>query len=233
METPQPTRISRRDALRWIVTATASVSVLKYGAFADGVVPVKGQPSTPTFRQPVVQPGAVTGMGYGTDPDLQKDYKPGDVWPLTMTEEQRRTAAALSDVIIPADEESPSASQLHVEDFIDEWISAPYEGHAEDRAIVIGGLAWIDTESEKRFSKKFVELSDGQKTDICDDIAWTAVAKPEFMEPAKFFNKFRNLTSGGFYTTPEGMKDVKYMGNVPLAKFDGPPPEALRKVGLI
>jgi hypothetical protein len=32
---------------------------------------------------------------------------------------------------------------------------------------------------------------------------------------------------GGFYSTPEGMKDIQYLGNVPLAKFDGPPPEVV------
>jgi hypothetical protein len=40
------------------------------------------------------------------------------------------------------------------------------------------------------------------------------------------------LTVGGFYTTPEGMRDLGYVGNVALARFDGPPPEVLRKVGL-
>jgi hypothetical protein len=28
------------------------------------------------------------------------------------------------------------------------------------------------------------------------------------------------------------MKDLNYIGNVPLEKFDGPPPEALKKAGL-
>jgi hypothetical protein len=234
METPHPSRISRREALRWIITASASVAALKYGALAENLpAPVKGQPSVPTFREPITPPQVSTATGYGTDPNLMKDYKPGDVWPLTMNEHERRTAAALCDVIIPADEESPSASQLHVEDFIDEWISAPYENHAKDRAIITAGLAWMDAESQRRFSKNFVELSERQKTKICDDIAWTGNVKPEFMEPAKFFNQFRNLASGGFYTTPEGMKDLKYVGNVPLASFEGPPPEALRKAGLI
>ena len=49
---------------------------------------------------------------------------------------------------------------------------------------------------------------------------------------AKFFAKFRDLTAGGFYTTPVCMKDIGYVGNTPLAKFDGPPLEALRKAGL-
>jgi hypothetical protein len=44
---------------------------------------------------------------------------------------------------------------------------------------------------------------------------------------AQFFARFRDLVAGGFYTTPEGMKDIQYLGNVPLTKFDGPPPEVL------
>jgi hypothetical protein len=40
------------------------------------------------------------------------------------------------------------------------------------------------------------------------------------------------MPAGGFYTTPAGMKDIGYTGNVPLEKFDGPPPEALKKAGL-
>ena len=234
MDTPSPSRISRRDALRWIVTASASVSLLKYGAFGDNAPSVKGQPSaSPSNREPVVGPPTTTATGYGTDPDLLKEYKPGDIWPLTMTEDQRRTTAALCDVIIPADEESPSASQVHVDDFIDEWISAPYPANVEDRAKILAGLAWFDAESHRRFSKNFADLSEHDKTNICDDVAWAEKAKPEFKEAAKFFNQFRNLASGGFYSTPEGMKDLKYVGNVPLASFDGPPPEALRKAGLL
>ena len=67
---------------------------------------------------------------------------------------------------------------------------------------------------------------------IADDICSPARARPEFATAAKFFSKFRDLTAGGFYTTPVGMKDIGYTGNVPLDKFDGPPLEALRKAGL-
>ena len=41
----------------------------------------------------------------------------------------------------------------------------------------------------------------------------------------------RNLVAAGFFTTPAGMKDLGYVGNVPLARFEGPPPELVRKVG--
>ena len=79
--------------------------------------------------------------GYGTDPDLVKTYRAGELWPLTFTLAQRRTAAALCETIIPADERSPSAADLEVHMFIDEWVSAPYARHIEDRKIVVEGLA--------------------------------------------------------------------------------------------
>ena len=211
MSPPDLPRMDRRDAIKWMLAAAASVAVLERGSLgADAPV----------------------AKGYGTDPDLLKDYKPGDVWPLTFNDQQRRTAAALCDVIIPADAKSPSASSLHVHEFIDEWISAPYPDQIADRKTVVDGLAWLDTESRKRFGNDFADLVLRQKNAICDDICYTAKAKPEFRAGAQFFRKFRDLTAGGFYTTPEGMKDIGYVGNVALTTFEGPPPEVLKKLGL-
>ena len=208
----QPSRISRRDAIKWMLTAAAAVAVLDRGAMGA---------ETPK-----------AAAGYGTDPDLLKDYKPGDLWPLTFSDAQRRTAAALCDVIIPEDARSPSASALGVHDFLDEWISAPYPEQTHDKPIVLEGLAWLDAESKKRFGANFAALVRRQQTAICDDISYTERAKPEFRKAAEFFRKFRDLTAGGFYTTPEGMKDIGYVGNVPLTTFDGPPREVLKRLGL-
>ncbi|MBI4625014.1 MAG: gluconate 2-dehydrogenase subunit 3 family protein [Verrucomicrobia bacterium] len=208
--------MDRRDAIKWMLTAAASVAVFERDALAAAAT----------------KPGAPAATGYGTDPDLIKTYKPGDFWPLTFTEAQRATAAALCDVIIPADARGPSASSVNVHDFIDEWISAPYPGHDADRRTVIEGLGWLNAEAQKRFSNDFVNLVARQRNAICDDICYAPKAKPEFREAAQFFKKFRDLTAGGYYTTPEGMKDIGYVGNVPLATFDGPPPEVLKKLGL-
>ncbi|MFZ5495466.1 MAG: gluconate 2-dehydrogenase subunit 3 family protein [Verrucomicrobiota bacterium] len=205
-------RIDRRTALKWMFAATASLALTAR--------PVHGQAAASSAR------------GYGTDPDLLKNYQPGQLWPLTLTEAQRRTAAALCDVVIPADTESPSASSVGVVDFIDEWISAPYPDQAKDRPVVLSGLVWIDAEAERRFVRDFASSSEAQKAAICDDICGAAKAGPAFREPARFFSLFRNLTAGGFYTTPQGRKDLRYVGNMPLATFDGPPPEVLRQAGL-
>ena len=123
---------------------------------------------------------------------------------------------------------------MSVVDFLDEWISAPYEQQRGDRKVVLEGLAWLDREVVKRHGtrKSFVTLSPANQTAICDDICFVDKAQPAFVEAAKFFARYRDLTAGGFYTTPQGRKDVGYVGNVPLPRFDGPPLEVLKKVGL-
>jgi hypothetical protein len=208
----------RREAIRWMLAAAASVSALDHPAF--GVRPK-------IIGSPEGTPG-----GYGTDPNLMKIYAPGDCWPLTFTDTQRKTAAAWCDVIIPEDDKSPSASKVGVVDFIDEWISSPYPQQQPDRKIVLDGLAWIEAESQKRFEKDFASLNEEQKHAICDDICYPPKAKKEFKEAAKFFSRFRSLTASGFYSTPVGMADIGYVGNTPLAKFDGPPQEVLDRLGV-
>ena len=77
----------------------------------------------------------------------------------------------------------------------------------------------------------FDELSPGQQLALCTDLA-ASKPKPELKKGAAFFKRFRDLTAGGYYTTPEGMKAIGYVGNVPSGSFEGPPIEALKHVGL-
>ena len=209
--------MDRRTTIKWIMAAAASLPSL-HALSANMSIAARD-----------VADGQA---GYGTDPDLVKEWKPGGPWPLTLVDEARLTTAALCDLIIPADEKSPAASTVGVVDFIDEWISAPYPQQRADREVLLPGLVWINTEAMRRFQKKFADLDNKQKSAIADDICSAAKAKPEFAGPAKFFARFRDLTAGGFYTTPVGMKDIGYTGNVPLERFDGPPLEALKKAGL-
>ncbi len=202
--------MDRREAIKWMLAAGATVSTLNLQTFG----------------------AEIAANGYGRDPKLLEVYKPGDYWPLTFTREQRRTTTALCDVIIPADDRSPGAAGIGVPDFIDEWISAPYPEQQADRKVILDGLAWLDGEARKRFGKGFADLSMEQQHRICDDICYGPAAKEEFKSAARFFSKFRNLTVGGFYTTPQGWNDIQYVGNVPLTKFEGPPPEVLKYLKL-
>jgi hypothetical protein len=211
--------MDRRTTINWVLAASASMPLLEYHEDVEAAPSTKADPA-------VAKP-------YGTDPNLLRVYQPGDLWPLTFTSEQRATAAVLCDLIIPADAKSPSASSVGVVEFIDEWVSAPYEPQRADRRVVLEGLQWLDQESRRRFSKPFRQLQSSQQRQVCDDICYLPKAKPQFKQAAVFFARYRDLTAGGFYTTPQGRKDLEYVGNLPMASFNGPPAEVLKKVGLL
>ena len=140
--------------------------------------------------------------------------------------------SAAVDTIIPADSKSPSASAVGVPAWINEYVSAPYDGQMRDLIRVRGGLVWLNVESNKRFGKSFGGLSVQERAQICDDICYLPKAKPEFQSAARFFDLVRDLAAVGFYTTDAGMKDLQYIGNMALPRFDGPPPEVLKHLGL-
>jgi len=216
----------RRTTLKLVIAAAAAMPALRArAAGATGFQP--GKPASGDVQRyvPVMN-------GYGPDPDLIKAYEKGEFWPLTLSAQQRQLAAALSDLIIPADERSPSASAVGAVDFIDEWISAPYPAQRADRDTVLNGFTWLDGEARSRFERPFAELREPQQRAICDRICDPSRAAADLQEPARFFNLYRNLTAAGFYTTAAGRKDLQYIGNVPLQHFDGPPVELLRKLGL-
>lgn len=205
--------MDRRTTLKWVLAASLAGRLGRPGnALAVATVSLKG---------------------YGTDPDLSVNYKPGGPWPLTLTPEQRRLAGSLSDLIIPADEHSPSASAAGVVDFIDEWVSAPYPDFQRDRGVVLGGFAWLDEEAQRRSGRDFVALDAGEQTALCDDICNAARVGKGLHEAAQFFARYRDLTAGAFYSSPVGRKDLNYIGNVPLTSFEGPPHELLKSLGLV
>jgi Gluconate 2-dehydrogenase subunit 3 len=207
--------MDRRSTLKWMLAASAAMPLLARRARSEAVLAPQS-----------------AALGYGTDPDLTKIYHPGDVWPLTLTPAQRRAAAALCDVIMPEDASSPSASSIGVVDFLDEWVSAPYPAQLEDRRLILEGLLWMDAEASRRFAKGFADLGDSSQRAICDAICHEKTALPQFAAAAKFFARYRDLTAGAFYSSAQGRLDLRYIGNVPLAKFNGPPLDVLRKLGL-
>ena len=219
-------RFARRTMIRMIAAAAAAPMLFRGCASVPeaAVQPAGRAAKLPDYRGPA---------GTLSDPDLVDPTVP---WPLTLSEGERITLAVLCDVIIPADEHSPAASAIGAHDFVDEWVSAPYEQMRNDGRQIRDGLAWLDSEARRRFGAPFAELDEPQKHAICDDICCLpevgAAAKPEFETGAHFFAKVRMLTAMAFYTTRVGMDDVGYVGNTPLSEWLPPPPEVLRMAGL-
>jgi hypothetical protein len=150
------------------------------------------------------------------------------VAPKFFTPAEIRTVRVLSDMIIPRDDRSGSATDAGVPEFMDFiMIDMP-----ENQQWMRAGLAWIDAQSTTRFGKRFADASAPQREQILNDIAWPARAPATVREGVSFFNGFRDLTSSGFWTSKMGIKDLRYIGNTFNPDWNGCPPAALKKLGV-
>jgi hypothetical protein len=194
MNTPYVAKVSRRTTLQWLAAASMGSKL---------AAPAAGGTSTLIVFQP-------TANGYGTDPQLNQ---PRVTWELIMQPPQLQQSAVLADLILPASETAPAPSAVGVPDFINEWISAPYPDQLEDRRNILDGLRWIDEDSNRRRKQSFLEPDEESRRQIVAEIA------DKNSEQWKFFQRFRFLVIGAYYTTPEGYKDIGYTGNVPLKSY--------------
>jgi len=142
-------------------------------------------------------------------------------------EHQWETVKVLSDLIIPADERSGSASQAGVPAFMDDWLN--FNGGIL-KADILGGLTWLDLECNRQFGHTFIGCSPAQHKKILDRIAYPDKAAPEDSNYVGFFNRFRDLVVGGFFSSAEGVKDLPYLGNKVVPEWEGCPPNVLTQI---
>jgi gluconate 2-dehydrogenase gamma chain len=148
--------------------------------------------------------------------------------PKFFTAHEYETVRLLTDLIIPADDRSGSATAAGVPEFMDFiMIDMP-----QRQVAMRGGLAWLDLECQRRFDRTFAGAAANQRTEVLDDLATYGELKPGLTHGQAFFRAFRDLTASGFWTSKMGMTDLGYMGNTVVAKWDGCPPEQLQKLGL-
>jgi gluconate 2-dehydrogenase gamma chain len=140
---------------------------------------------------------------------------------------QWRTVHVLCDLVIPADEVSGSATQAGVPEFIDDWLDFRNreDGNQNFTAQILGGLQWLDLESNRSFQADFASASGDQQKQILDRIAWPARAATADRPWAAFFSKFRDLTVSGFFSSKVGVADLPYLGNRAVAQWKGCDPK--------
>lgn len=140
-----------------------------------------------------------------------------------------RTLHVLVDVIIPKDDRAGGATDAKVPQFMDFILS---DGSTQNRTNMRNGLAWLDQESQKRFSKHFETLTVQQRHAILDDIAYPARATQELRANAMWFSQMRNLTAAGYFSSRVGYKSLGYTGGVAMPRWTGSSPEIMKKLGL-
>lgn len=143
------------------------------------------------------------------------------------TAHEMATITVLADIIIPKDAKSGSASDAKVPDFI-EFIVKDMPRH---QVPMRGGLRWLDLQCLHRYNKTFVDASGTQQIEMVTEIAYPKKAKPEMHQGVSFFNRMRDLTATGFFTTKMGIEDLGYVGNSPN-KWTGVPADVLKQYGM-
>ena len=127
------------------------------------------------------------------------------------------TVAAISELIIPADEDSPGAVAADVPAFIDLMIS---ESTADVKRLWHEGLVAIDKMSHEKFSTAFINANADQQ-----DRLLKAISKNEYNARSieeRFFVAIKGLTVDGYYTSQIGIhQELHYKGNAYLKDFVG------------
>jgi gluconate 2-dehydrogenase subunit 3-like protein len=215
--------IGRRSALRLIGTAPIAV------AFTLGA----NEAAAAAEKAATAVKAAAAGKAY-----VPKFFNPQE-W---------KTVRILVDMIIPKDERSGSATDAGVPEFMDYLMNDPTDTDLQRerrQTAMRGGLAWINSVSERRFGRGFAEATEAERTAILDEIAYSKDEQEdeaEMREPRdlrvmvkhgpSFFNSFRDLTASGFWSSKMGVDDLGYVGNRFVAEWKGAPPEVLAKLGL-
>jgi hypothetical protein len=143
------------------------------------------------------------------------------------TEHEMATITVLGDIIIPKDDKSGSASDAKVPEFIEFMM----KDMPDQQLPMRGGLRWLDVQMLNRHNNPFKDCSSQQQLAIVNEIAYPAKAKPEMQQGVAFFNRMRNFTATGFFSSKMGMEDIGYVGNRPN-QWNGVPDDVLKQYGL-
>ena len=142
-----------------------------------------------------------------------------------------KTVRMLSDIIIPKDARSGSATDAKAPEFID-FMLVDKETSEASRVSMRGGLAWLDAEMRKRFGTDFVSSSETNRRAVLDDIAYPKKVSVELKRGSQWFDRFRNNVGSAFFSSAMGWKDLQYMGNVFNPGWNGCPKAATDKLGV-
>ena len=177
--------------------------------------------------QPATQPQAETQTQAHAPLHSNSPAKPAAFQRKVFDDRQWRTVRVLCDLIIPADERSGSATAAGVPEFIDDWLDFRKKEDGTDylAAQILGGLAWLDMESARLFQSHFAAVRPEQQKQILDRIAWPARATAEDRRWVAFFNRFRDLTVSGFFSSKIGVADLPFLGNKALTEWKGCDPK--------
>jgi gluconate 2-dehydrogenase gamma chain len=133
--------------------------------------------------------------------------KPATYQPIFFTAPEYALVEQLTDIIIPTDD-TPGAREAGVSEFIDVMASRDPDLRRNLRS----GLMWLNSHSESLHSKQFLRLSPDQQIALLEPLAYEKKSRAGEEDGRKFFDRIREYTIMGFYTSKVGLTELDFPG---------------------
>ena len=140
-----------------------------------------------------------------------------------------RPCACWSTSIIPKDERSGSATDAGVPEFMDFIV---LDQPARQTAMR-GGLAWLDLECQSRFDKTFVDCAARRAHGGARRHRVAAARQAGTSAWRRVLQQLPRPHRHRVLDDQMGIDDLQYLGNRSVARWNGCPDEALKKLGLV
>ena len=135
---------------------------------------------------------------------------------------RRSRLTALSDAIIPVTD-TPGAKAALVNRFLDLVIAAEPEKVQKE---FLDSLVWFDAAATEHHKTTFDKLTDEEKTNLLNLVAWPRFQSSWGQPEAPFtgyqhFSRLKAWISGAYYSSPVGLKEQGWDGWAARGTFTG------------
>jgi hypothetical protein len=201
-----------------------NIKLLLAGSIAAGITTTADSCKNNESAQELSSGASSVEIGIYGRTDEEKKHDAKVIAETFFTKDEYKAIGILSDIIIPKDEISGSATDAGVPEFIEFMM----KDQPHQQLPMRGGLQWLNNQCQNKFNKPFIDCTEAERIAIIEAIAYPDKAAAEMKPGVKFFNMMRNLVATGFYTSQIGIKDIGYKGNQPN-EWDGVSPEVMVK----
>ena len=202
-------RVSRRNALKYLGLLTASAAGREFLASWLPMQLVRGD----EHRAPVT----ISGMHH----EIQEPEPVVKYAPQFFNADEFRTVEILAAMIIPTDE-APGAKEAQVANYIDFVVFSAAEFEPLLQKKWIDGLAFLERESQRQFSKSFRDVDQADRVKLLTDMSAPERNLNVKHDGFAFFSVVKDMTVEGFYTSKIGLIEVlDYQGMNYMPDFPG------------
>ena len=154
--------------------------------------------------------------------------------PRTLNPQQHATVKTMAEMLIPRTD-TPGATDVGVAEFIDlmltEWYDEP------ERVRFLDGLSDVNSRTQARFKKDFVDCTSSQQSDILVALGKVMSAQEKGSarrsrrrgpRPESFYAMFRQLTLTAYYTSEAGATQELHFEMIP-DRYQGCPAAPIKE----